>query len=607
VKTTRLEAFSDGVLAIIITIMVLELRAPHSPDIASLRPLLPVFLSYVLSFVYIGIYWNNHHHMLQVTERVNGGILWANLHLLFWLSLVPFVTAWMGENSFGSVPAALYGCVLLMAGVAYVILQRAILAEHGRDSVLARAIGPDLKGKISPVLYATAIAAAFWQPWISDALYVTTALIWLVPDRRIERAVAAKSLALLLLLGSSVAACSPRPALQWEEVGRLTSARDFFTLRARLDESAADHALPARFARALVEHAFNRPAESNETIAALLADPALPDSLATDLRRLQLDNNLRRFEYRGGLAHADALLADTTDLATAELSDVRNTRRIFAALLSTPPQTLVSRGETQLSLDDGRVPLTVNDSSRIFGFDTGANLPIIMRSEAKALGLRVIPAGLEVGTSTDVRVSADVAVAERLTIGALHYRNVPFLVFDDALLTFPDGFRIPGIIGFPVIEQMGEVRMETDGTVYVPAEPPTRQERNLALDGLSPLTRVRWEGNELLCLLDTGAGRSRFHQPFHLRFQRRVDSLSTPATRSTGGVGGMRSFPVRTLSNVRLEVGDTAIVLDSVDVLLPYIARTEAENYLDCSIGHDVLDSFSTYILNFRDMAFLLR
>jgi uncharacterized membrane protein len=193
VRTTRLEAFSDGVLAIIITIMVLELRAPHSPEIAALRPLLPVFLSYVLSFVYIGIYWNNHHHMLQVTERVNGGILWANLHLLFWLSLVPFVTAWMGENSFAAVPTALYGCVLLMAGVAYVVLQRAILAEHGHDSVLARAIGTDLKGKISPVLYATAIAAAFWHPWISDALYVTTALIWLVPDRRIERAVAART------------------------------------------------------------------------------------------------------------------------------------------------------------------------------------------------------------------------------------------------------------------------------------------------------------------------------------------------------------------------------------------------------------------------------
>lgn len=190
--TTRLEAFSDGVLAILITIMVLEIRAPHSPEIAALRPLLPVLLSYLLSFVYLGIYWNNHHHMLHVTERVSGAVLWANLHLLFWLSLVPFVTAWMGENSFRAVPTALYGCVLLMAAIAYFILERAILAENGYDSVLARAVGGDLKGKISPLLYATAIGTAFWRPWVSDALYVTVALIWLVPDRRIERVLAAQ-------------------------------------------------------------------------------------------------------------------------------------------------------------------------------------------------------------------------------------------------------------------------------------------------------------------------------------------------------------------------------------------------------------------------------
>ncbi len=186
--TTRLEAFSDGVLAIIITIMVLELRPPHAAEFAALRPLLPVLLSYLLSFVYLGIYWNNHHHMLHVTDRVNGSVLWANLHLLFWLSLIPFVTAWMGENSFASAPTALYGFVLLMAAIAYVILQRVILAEQEPDSLLARAVGWDGKGKISPVLYLLAIGAAFVRPWISDALFVIVALIWLIPDRRIERA-----------------------------------------------------------------------------------------------------------------------------------------------------------------------------------------------------------------------------------------------------------------------------------------------------------------------------------------------------------------------------------------------------------------------------------
>jgi uncharacterized membrane protein len=184
----RLEAFSDGVLAIIITIMVLELRTPHEAELAALRPLLPTLLSYVLSFVYLGIYWNNHHHMLHVTRRVTGAILWANLHLLFWLSLVPFVTAWIGENPFASPPTALYGVVLLMAAIAYRILQRQILRAEGPHSVLAEAVGRDLKGKISPLLYALAISAAFVHPGIADVLYVLAALMWLVPDRRIERA-----------------------------------------------------------------------------------------------------------------------------------------------------------------------------------------------------------------------------------------------------------------------------------------------------------------------------------------------------------------------------------------------------------------------------------
>jgi uncharacterized membrane protein len=188
--STRLEAFSDGVMAIIITIMVLELRAPHGADWASLQPVIPVFVSYVLSFVYVGIYWNNHHHMLHVTRRVNGTILWANLHLLFWLSLVPFVTAWMGENHFAPVPTAAYGVVLLLAAIAYWLLQRAILSHEGPDSVLAEAVGADRKGKLSPVIYLIAIAATQIAPWISESLYVAVALIWLIPDRRIERVVA---------------------------------------------------------------------------------------------------------------------------------------------------------------------------------------------------------------------------------------------------------------------------------------------------------------------------------------------------------------------------------------------------------------------------------
>jgi len=185
--TGRLEAFSDGVLAIIITIMVLELQAPHGTDLAALRPLLPVLLSYVLSFGFVGIYWNNHHHMLSCTRRVTGAMLWANLHLLLWLSFVPFVTAWMGEHPFASTPAALYGAVLLMAGVAYLILQRQILRAEGPGSLLSEALGRDLKGKISPVLCALAIGMAFVSPGVAYGVYLLVALMWLVPDRRIER------------------------------------------------------------------------------------------------------------------------------------------------------------------------------------------------------------------------------------------------------------------------------------------------------------------------------------------------------------------------------------------------------------------------------------
>jgi len=191
-KSSRLEAFSDGVIAIIITIMVLELKEPHGTDLTDLKPLLPVFLSYVLSFLYVGIYWNNHHHLLHSTKHVTGGILWANLHLLFWLSLFPFTTAWVDENHLAPIPTAVYGFVLLMAAMAYYILQCSIIKLQGTDSVLAAAIGNDWKGKVSPLLYLIAIPLAFVSPLISNALFVLVALLWLIPDRRIERVLATR-------------------------------------------------------------------------------------------------------------------------------------------------------------------------------------------------------------------------------------------------------------------------------------------------------------------------------------------------------------------------------------------------------------------------------
>jgi uncharacterized membrane protein len=187
-NTGRMEAFSDGVIAIIITIMVLELKVPRGTDLAALVPMIPPFMSYVLSFIYVGIYWNNHHHMLHATRQVSGSILWANLNLLFWLSMFPVVTAWAGENHTASVPTALYGVVLLLAAESYFLLQRMIIALQGAQSLLKRAVGRDWKAKVSQLLYVTGIAAAFWSTWISQALYVLVALLWVIPDRRIEKA-----------------------------------------------------------------------------------------------------------------------------------------------------------------------------------------------------------------------------------------------------------------------------------------------------------------------------------------------------------------------------------------------------------------------------------
>ena len=186
----RFEAFSDGVIAVIITIMVLELKVPHGTDLSVLMPLIPVFLSYVLSFIYVGIYWNNHHHMLHAVEHIDGRALWANLHLLFWLSLIPFVTGWVNENHFAAVPVAMYGVVLCMSGVAYYILERTLIATHGRDSLLARAMGNDFKGIASVVIYLIAIALAFVNAWVACALYVAVAIMWFIPDPRIEKTTA---------------------------------------------------------------------------------------------------------------------------------------------------------------------------------------------------------------------------------------------------------------------------------------------------------------------------------------------------------------------------------------------------------------------------------
>ena len=426
---------------------------------------------------------------------------------------------------------------------------------------------------------------------------------------------------LLIGITALAGACAPRLAsapapiassaasaseLTVGEVAELRRGRRYFALRDRLASARDTTSAAAVYARAILEHATNRPAASNRALARLRAIAGVRDSVIADAWELEISNDLRLSDYAGGSRAIDSLLARGFLLDSVRTADAHNTERIFRALAGTSPQTMTATGPSEVIVSEGHIPMVINDSARDYAFDTGANLSTIMRSEAAALGLRIIPAGLDVGSSTSMRVTADLGIADSLRIGAMHFHNVVFLVLDDALLTFPGGFRIPGIIGFPVIDQMGEVRLRRTSLV-VPMTPPARPEHNLLLDELTLLTLARWEGRPMLCRLDTGAGRTQVYEPFYRRFRAAIDAASDTATRKMGGAGGIVKTPVRVVRDARLAAGDTVATLKTLDVLVNSIARDETENYLDCNLGHDVFDQFDEMIVNFRDMAFLLR
>jgi hypothetical protein len=409
-----------------------------------------------------------------------------------------------------------------------------------------------------------------------------------------------------------LAACSSRDAetvkptaLTWSEVLELQKARNYFALRERVEANPSAHDAISLYARAFLRHAFNQPARSNATVDSALATGPIPDSLVSELKQLQIGNHLRLHNYAAGLAASDAILARPELLDSGRLRDLRNGRKMFEAVRAKPAQTFEILGPTTLQLVEGRVPVQIMGLSRNYVFDTGANLSVLLRSEARSLGVRIIPAGIDIGTSTDKRVLADLAIVDSLKLGQARFRNVLFLILDDEMLTFPDGTRIPGVIGFPVIERLGEVRLAKNGVVTVPAVAPVRNQRNLALEGFNPLTRIHWAGQSLLCRLDTGANRTQLYDPFYRKYQPLIDTAPL-ANHKSGGAGGERVLPVRVLHKLRLSVGDTVATLDSADVLTQSIVPNEDANYLDCNIGHDVLDAFSSYVLNFRDMVFLL-
>lgn len=391
------------------------------------------------------------------------------------------------------------------------------------------------------------------------------------------------------------------------ELEALIVTRDVFALRDRLERPGPQSAARG-YAEALAHHAFNRLADSNELLDALLADAALPPERRRAALRLRMANDLRQQRYASALASAEQLLALPHLESERELRDeVANTARLLVALADVPPQKTEIRAPTRVTLDRlRRVPVRIGDEERRFTLDTGANFSVIGRSDAAALGLAVRPVGLRVQTSTGRPAAADVAVAPRLSIGNVFFENVVFLVFPDELLTFADGTRISGLVGFPLVEAMGEVRFRRDDVLEVPLDPPRRREANLALDGKEPLVRVRYRKNDLVCRLDTGAGRTVFYEPFYRRFHGSPGFRGQAVEVAVGGVGGRRTLEAFRLPRATLTFAAVDVTLRLVDVYKqPLVAAHE--NYLMCNLGLDALERFRSYTISFRDMALVLR
>jgi hypothetical protein len=415
--------------------------------------------------------------------------------------------------------------------------------------------------------------------------------------------------AIIILAAAGLPAAENPPPPDLAELQDLYRVRDFFSLQERLEQltGAAAEAPEVGFLRAALQQALNDPEASNRTIEELLAMDSLPGPLVSKLEQLQMTNYFRLHRYKDALNSARAILAGPADqLDPALLAEVRGTLPLYAALADVPPQEIEIKGMSRLTLDAlGRLPVEIEGTNRRFALDTGANLSVIMRSEAEKLGLTIRPAGVEVATSTTRKVLADVAVAGQLRIGRVHYRNVVFLVFPDELLTFDDGKRIPGLVGFPVVEAMQEVRFRRDGVIEIPHRPQTRRWRNLALDNLDPLVRVRYRKDDLVCRLDTGAGHTTFYQPFYERYRERIESFGKHTTVKVGGVGGLQEMPAFRLRKIGLTLAGAGGTLRDVDVYTRPI-RPPHENYLYCNVGQDIFQSFRAHVINFRDMALVL-
>lgn len=412
-----------------------------------------------------------------------------------------------------------------------------------------------------------------------------------------------------LVLGA-LAACTVAP--RGQDLGPLYEAHDYFALRDRLARAGSDPSPETTFYRAAVRHAFNDPRGSNALLGGLLEPAAgLRADLVLDAWRLRRDNSLRLHDYGTALEAARIVLERMKADGTQDADDAGNMVRMLEALADVPPQRVAARGHSVIQLQRAatglRVPLTINGAPRAWLFDTGANYSVVMRSEAEALGMSVRRAGIAVGNSVGGRIEADLAVAERLSIGRVDLRNVVFLVFDDALLSFPDeGVHIHGIVGFPVMEAMGEVRFRGDA-MEVPDTVSERAVQNLAFEQLEPLLQVGYGDDALLCRFDTGATATEFYEPFYRRYRQRVESTGTRREARTAGVGEEREIAAWTLPEVTLRIGGASVKLVEPDVYQKALGDDPDDNYLDCNLGQDALAGFDEYVINFRSMSVLLR
>jgi predicted aspartyl protease len=397
------------------------------------------------------------------------------------------------------------------------------------------------------------------------------------------------------------------PEESLSELRALRDQRDYFTLRERLDELPESEAPGILYLRASVQHAFNQLEESNATLGPLLEASGLDETLRFESRALAIKNYARQYRYRAAYEISNLVLASSVPKEhVKDADDMRNVARLLKALADVTPQSAEVRGPSTLRLDPSRhVPVRIGDAERSYTFDTGANFSVLMRSEATALGLSIRPAGVEVGTSTDVKILADVAVADRVEIGTVEYRHVVFLVLSDEHLSFPGGFRIPGIIGFPVIEAMGAVTFRSDGSLRISGRGAASGPRNLALEELVPITRVRYGEASLICRLDSGASVTEFYEPFYARYRSTIEKLGTEANHRTGGAGGVREIPAYVLPEVEIEVGGGRVTLKDRPVYTRAIVD-DKDNYLFCNVGLDVLGQFPEYTIDFETMSFVL-